>query len=96
MKYLIGTFIVIALTAPTFAAEKLHSDGTVFKSSDDSAAAQLCLAALESREALNHKARELKISRKTLQKVSCNELSLVEFVKNHRDDMREWAIATVQ
>lgn len=96
MKYLISTLITIALTAPAIAAEPVHSNGTVFKSSDDSAAAQLCLAALESREALNQKARELKMSRRTLEKVSCNDMSLVDFVKNHRDDMREWAIATVQ
>ena len=96
MKLLISTLVVMAMTVPAIAAEQVNNKGTVFKSSDDSAAAQLCLAALESREALNQKARELKMSRRTLGKVSCNDMSLVDFVKNHRSDMREWAIATVQ
>ena len=96
MKLLISTLVVIAMTVPAIAAEQVNNKGTVFKSSDDSAAAQLCLAALESRDALDQKARELKMSRRTLGKVSCNDMSLVDFVKNHRNDMREWAIATVQ
>ena len=95
MKYLIGT-ILIAILSPAIAAETTNNDGTVFKTNEDTPAAQLCIAALESREALNKMARELKMSKKTLERVSCNEMSLVEFVKHHRDDMREWAIATVQ
>ncbi len=84
------------LSVSISAQEHVASDGTVFKATDMSPAAQLCMAALESREALRAKARELNISRRELNQVSCNDMTLVEFARAYRDDMREWAIATVQ
>lgn len=83
-------------TASAMAGEHLSADGTVFVTTDDNAPAQLCMAALESREALRQKARELRMNNRDLAKVSCNDMSLVEFAKAYRDDMREWSIATVQ
>ena len=86
----------LLLSAGALAQEHITSDGTRFTATDDSPAAQLCMAALESREALRAKARELEISRREQKQVVCNDMSLVEFARAHRDDIREWAIATVQ
>lgn len=88
----------VLFTASVSAEEQLTVDGTVFKTTDDSPApaAQLCMAALESREALRDKARELNMNSRDLDEVSCNDMSLVEFARNYRDDMRQWSIATVQ
>ena len=57
---------------------------------------QLCIAALESKEAMNAKARELNIGRREMKQVVCNDLSLYEFVEAHQDNMQEWSIATVE
>lgn len=96
MKYLIAAVFALNVLSAQANDEYPLNDGTVFKTTDDSMEAQLCLAALESREALKKKARELKVGNKTLNRVVCNDMSLVEFAKAHRDDMRDWAIATVQ
>ena len=90
-------FLVCMLLASNIWAEDhLSADGTAFTTTDESAPAQLCMAALESREALRLKARELRMNKKDLSNVVCNDMSLVEFAKSYRDDMREWSIATVQ
>ena len=90
------TYILLTVAFSASADELQLSNDTLFRTTDTSKEAQLCLAALESREALKQKARELKVSNRILKKVMCNDMSLVEFAKAHRDDMREWAIATVQ
>ena len=95
MKYLAAS-ILLCLSAVAHAGELQLTDDKVFKTEDASQEAQLCLAALESKDALKHKARELKVGHRTLKKVMCNDMTLVEFAKAHRDDMREWSIATVQ
>lgn len=81
---------------PATSAKHITSDGTLFRTTDNTPAAQLCVAALESREALREKAKDLRVNRRELKQVTCNDMSLVEFAKTHRDDIREWAIATVQ
>lgn len=96
MKKIALTLAGLLLSANIYAQEHVAADGTVFKATDASPAAQLCMAALESREALRAKARELNMSRREQNQVSCNDMSLVEFAKAYRDDIREWAIATVQ
>ncbi len=96
MKKLALIVTGLMLSASIFAQEHIASDGTRFKTTDETPAAQLCMAALESREAINAKARELGVNRREQKQVSCNGMSLVEFAKTHRDDIREWAIATVQ
>lgn len=96
MKKLALTLAGLLLSASIYAQEHVAADGTVFKTTDSSPAAELCMAALESREALRAKAKELKMSRREQNQVSCNDMSLVEFAKAYRDDIREWSIATVQ
>lgn len=96
MKKIALTFAGLLLSVSISAQEHVAADGTVFKSSEATPAAQLCMAALESREALRAKAKELGMSRREQNQVICNDMSLVEFAKAYRDDMREWAIATVQ
>ncbi|MFT7221752.1 MAG: hypothetical protein ACI8Z1_003374 [Candidatus Azotimanducaceae bacterium] len=80
----------------SLADEHYSQDGTKFKTTDNSASAQLCMAALESREAIRVKAKELNVNRRDQKNVVCNEMSLVQFAKMHRSDIREWSIATVQ
>lgn len=84
------------LSFGSHADEHYSQDGTKFKTTDESASAQLCMAALESREAIRAKAKELNVNRRDQKNVVCNEMSLVQFAKMHRSDIREWAIATVQ
>ena len=70
-------------------------DGTKFVSKDDNPYGQLCLAALESREAMKAKASgEHRTSEK--KRVAYNDLSLFEFADKHREDIHEWAVANVQ
>ena len=96
MKKLILVATCLLFSTSLLAREYTADNGTRFKTTDNSPAAQLCMAALESRDALRAKARELKMSRKRQKQVKCNDMSLVEFAKAYRNDMREWSIATVQ
>ena len=96
MKKMIALAACLVLSSAAIAKEHTTSDGRSFKTTDSSPAAQICMAALESREAMRVKAKELKMNRRQLKRVSCNGMSPVEFAKAHRDDMRDWSIATVQ
>lgn len=96
MKKITLTLAGLLLSASISAQEHVAADGTVFKSTEATPAAQLCMAALESREALRTKAKALGMNRKQQNRVVCNDMSLVEFAKAYRDDIREWSIATVQ
>ena len=94
IKYLGVFFMVVSLGA---VADEIRLDnGTTFVSNDDNPYGQLCLAALESREAMKAKAVELNIGRREQKKVVCNDLSLFEFADKHREDIREWSVANVQ
>ena len=77
-------------------ADEITQGGTTYTANDNSPLAELCLAALESREAMERKARELNIKRRALDKIACNDMSLIEFARLHQQDPRERAIATVQ
>lgn len=96
MKKMTVTLLASLISFGVFADEHYTQDGTRFTTTDESPAAQLCIAALESREAVKLKAKELKVTRREQKQVICNDKSLVEFAKTHREDIREWAIATVQ
>lgn len=109
-------FILLATFSLHLAAEgSTYAGGKLYASADASKETQLCLAALESRDAVRAKAKELGVNRRQLKLVTCNvagddcqqtsrsrgqgacpSLSLAEFARMHKDDMREWSIATVQ
>ena len=72
-----------------------HSD-RVFKSSESNVETQICLSALQSKEAMVDKAKELNLVRRDLSDIKCNKVPLMEFVRNNTDILRDWAIATVQ
>ena len=42
------------------------------------------------------KAKELNLVRRDLSDIKCNKVPLMEFVRNNTDNLRDWAIATVQ
>ena len=94
IKYIGVILMVVSLGA--VGDEIRLGDGTTFVSKDDNPYGQLCLAALESREAMKAKASELSIGRREQKRVVCNDLSLFEFADKHRKDIREWAVANVQ
>ena len=96
MKTIIAFTLLLTFSSAQATDEYQLADGTVLKNADQSIAAQLCFAAIDSKEALKLKARELKVGARTLRKVLCNATSLVEFAKHYNENMREWSIATVQ
>ena len=67
-----------------------------FVTTNENPHAELCLAALESREAVHAKAREYKIGRREVARILCNETPIMKFAAEHRTDVNDWAIATVQ
>ncbi|MBL6689018.1 MAG: hypothetical protein ISP91_01360 [Pseudomonadales bacterium] len=88
--------ILLSFSALTIAGEHVMSDGQVLKTDNESAAAHICLAALESREAIYAKAKELGVKRRDVSKVHCNDMSVFDFARHYREDIRDWSIATVQ
>ena len=58
---------------------------------------ELCLAALESEQAVLDKARQLKISRRQAARVTCNDMRITDFARSHSNyDIDASTIATVQ
>ena len=57
---------------------------------------QLCVAALESRESMIDKAKELGVRYRQLKRVKCNDLSILRIASMTDRESRERAIATVQ
>lgn len=96
MKQITFMFIVLSLSVSAFAKEMQIIDDARFVTKDSSPYSQLCLAALESREAFKAKALELGVGRREQKQVVCNELSMYEFAEKHRADLREWSVANVQ
>ena len=56
----------------------------------------VCQAAMESRDAAKSVAVSLKIGRRELSRIRCNEMTVMDFAKLHSNDAQEWSIATVQ
>lgn len=57
---------------------------------------QVCEAALYSKEAAKKTAIELDIGRRELNRIRCNELSVMDFANLNSKQPEDWAIATVQ
>ena len=58
---------------------------------------QVCVAALESRAAMNQKAKELGVSRRDLKKLECNGIPAARFARIYDiDESAELIITTVQ
>lgn len=99
---LLSTSLFASDYAGDSAIESVTSDEnadkrTVFTITDDSPAAQLCLASLHSTEAVHAKARELRIRRRQLDKIDCNGMSLDAFARAHESNLLDASnIATVQ
>ncbi len=70
--------------------------GTRYVSTTDNVYAELCIAALDSKDAVKAKARELNLSRRTVNKVLCNETPIMDFANNLSESPENWTIATVQ
>ncbi len=56
----------------------------------------VCQAAMESRDAAKSVAVSLKIGRRELSRIRCNEMTVMGFASLHSNDAQEWSIATVQ
>jgi len=96
MKHRICLFVALSLSVNAYAKEIQLDDGARFVIEDENPYSQLCLAALESREAIKAKVEELGIGRRAQKQVVCNDLSLYEFAEKYRVDIREWSVANVQ
>ena len=96
MKHRICLFVALSLSINAYAKEIQLDDGARIVIEDENPYSQLCLAALESREAIKAKVEELGIGRRAQKQVVCNDLSLYEFAEKSRVDMREWSVANVQ
>ena len=96
MKQMTLMFIVLTMSVSAFAKEIQVIDDAKFVAQDSSPYSQLCLAALESKDAFKAKALELGVSRREQKQVVCNGLSMYEFAEKHRADLREWSVANVQ
>jgi hypothetical protein len=94
MKYLLTLTLALGLATSAFAAPQTVSNSDLLISGEN-AYAQLCVAALESKKALNKKARELGISRQKRDKIVCNDMSLTDFAATYRADQYQ-NIATVE
>ncbi|NQV64636.1 MAG: hypothetical protein HQ497_04650 [SAR86 cluster bacterium] len=96
MKHLMCLFVAMSLSINAYSKEIQLDDGARFVTKDENPYSQLCIAALESRDAIKAKAEELGIGRRAQKQVVCNDLSLYEFAEKHREDIREWSVANVQ
>ena len=94
MKYLMTLTLTLGLAANAFAAPQTDGASDMLISGEN-AYAQLCVAALESKQALNKKSRELGISRQKRDKIVCNDMSLTDFAATYRADQYQ-NIATVE
>ena len=72
------------------------SSDVYYISENESAYSQVCMAALESKELAKRTAIELGVGRRELNKIRCNDLSVMEFAKLNGDKVENWSIATVQ
>lgn len=88
-KALITTLFALFSTgalAETQQSESLLTDEQKFVA--------VCAAATESPKAMKEKTKELKVSRRDLKKIVCNDLPLKQFARLHKDT--NISIATVE
>ncbi len=86
----------LVLSASSFASEQVDAEYTQFRAGSDNPVSQLCIAALESKDALREKAIELKMTRKEVRRVECNDMDINEFAHAYRDVNNERAFVNVQ
>ena len=89
----LSTLVLLALTS-SFAFAGDAKTENVEQAKQDSYF-QLCAAAMESKAALRKKARELKITRRKMDNVMCNDMTVAEFA-HYYEVTGQSAIATVQ
>ncbi len=92
------TAIILSVLAAGFVTAEggVPSNNVTYISQDKSAHSQICMAALESRESVRRTAIDMGIGRRELNKIRCNELSVMDFAKLNRRNLVTWSIATVQ
>ncbi len=73
---------IVAATQDTTLAQDPHTE--------------ICKAALDSKSAVRTKAFELKIGRRELNRIRCNDMSVMVFAQLHGNEVNNWSIATVQ
>jgi len=100
MKHIMKSISIIlfslGLATSALGAQQTENDtNSDLRIAGDNAYAQICMAALESRQAVNKKARELGISRQKRDRIVCNDLSLTDFAANYEADQYQ-SIATVE
>ena len=96
MRNVLLTLSALLLSSHVLAQSPIAAENASVKETINNAATQLCQAALVSRDAVKAKAKELGMSRKQLKQAYCNDMKLVDFARVNREDMRDWAIATVE
>lgn len=93
MKKLVIMAVALTVSLNAFADESRLVGNQKFVVPEGDVYGQLCLAALESRYVLEHRAEELGVSKQTMKDIECNGLSLIRFAKTHRGDIQDWFVA---
>tara|TARA_B110000091_G_C13773515_1_gene457797 strand:- start:1314 stop:1607 length:294 start_codon:yes stop_codon:yes gene_type:complete len=89
--------LIFTLTVSINVHASETQSGKHFVADSQSQMSALCLAALESEQAVLDKARQLKISRRQAARVTCNDMRITDFARNHSNyDIDASTIATVQ
>jgi len=57
---------------------------------------QICQAALISKETAKQRAVELNVGRRELNRIRCDEMTVMDFAKHNGEQVDNWTIATVQ
>lgn len=78
MKRILATSALLVLAAAAQAQD------TKYINADGSPASELCIAALESHNAVFQKASELKINDFNYERLSCNNVSVYQWVRKHQ------------
>ena len=95
MRKLALMLVTVFVSASIFASEQIGTD-TQFQAGTDNPVSQLCIAALESKDALRAKAEELNMTRKEVRRVKCNGMRINEFARTYSDVIDQQAIVNVQ
>jgi len=70
------------------------TDGLVGEKASDHTL--VCQAAMASKDAAKSQAVSLKIGRRELSRIRCNDMTVMDFARLHSADTQQWSIATVQ
>ncbi len=96
MKKIALALIALFMSASIFASEQAGTETMQFNAGTDNPISQLCIAALESKEAVRAKAEELHMTRKEVRQVECNGMRINEFARTYSNLIHEQAIVNVQ